>query len=205
MGSARCGSFTGPRLLAGALLCAAGAAAALDDPSADEPSARRPHSAPRLEITATPLPRLDRVDAPAPTQRLDLTYLPQRRSALGLAVGLSGLPASGPGSNVPAPHGWAAAGQPALDLGVHWRHTLDRNHRLDVTAWRRVVPSPQDLALGPAREPSYGARLELNVNAERRTGFVADRGFLGVQLQGGGRITVKRANGGPMVYYRTRF
>jgi hypothetical protein len=32
-----------------------------------------------------------------------------------------------------------------------------------------------------------------------------DRGFIGMQLEGGARITIKRKDGRPMVYYRSAF
>ena len=40
----------------------------------------------------------------------------------------------------------ATARRPPVDLGLHWRYTLDSNYRIDVTAWRRLVP-PDALTL----------------------------------------------------------
>jgi hypothetical protein len=166
------------------------------DPALHAPRAQRPA---RLEISATALPRLDGVDAAGP--RVDLTLLAPRRSAVGLALGMSGVFAP--------PHltgaGLAPAPQPALDVGLHWRHTLDSNQRIDITAWRRMAPQPDAYTLAQGREPTYGARVELNLSPQRKPGLVADRGFLGLQLEGGGRVTVKRKDGRPMIYYRTRF
>jgi hypothetical protein len=34
---------------------------------------------------------------------------------------------------------------------------------------------------------------------------VADRGFIGFQLESGARVTLRRSGGKPMIYYRTRF
>ena len=39
----------------------------------------------------------------------------------------------------------------------------------------------------------------------RSSGLVADRGFVGLQLESGARITVRRSGGKPMIYYRTKF
>ena len=36
-------------------------------------------------------------------------------------------------------------------------------------------------------------------------GLVAERGFLGLQLESGARITVRRSGGKPMLYYRSKF
>jgi len=36
-------------------------------------------------------------------------------------------------------------------------------------------------------------------------GFVADKGFVGFQLESGAKITIKRRRGAPMVYYRNSF
>jgi hypothetical protein len=157
---------------------------------------------PRLEVASTSLPRFDGVDSIGSTQRVDLTLLPPRRSAVGLAVGMSGFaaPATVTGA------GLTAATPPSVDVGLHWRHTFDSNYRIDVTAWRRMAMQPQDAwSLIHLREPTYGARVELNLTPQQRKGFVAERGFVGMQLDNGGRISIRRKNGGPMIYYRTKF
>ena len=46
-----------------------------------------------------------------------------------------------------------------------------------------------------ARQPTYGARVEMQLGSLPQRGFVADRGFLGLQLEGGARITVRRSGG----------
>jgi hypothetical protein len=186
-------------LVAGALAAAssAGAQEALGAAAADV--APLP---PRLEVTSTSLPRFDGVDSISNSQRLDLTLLPPRNSALGLAVGMSGFaaPATVTGA------GLTAATPPSVDVGLHLRHTFDSSYRVDVTAWRRVAMQPQDAwSLVHLREPTYGARVELNLTPQQRKGFVAERGFVGMQLDNGGRISIRRKHGGPMIYYRTKF
>jgi hypothetical protein len=98
----------------------------------------------------------------------------------------------------------AGSASSSLDLGLHWRYTLGSEDRVDVTAWRRMTPIDA-ASLVQSREPSYGARVELRLNPVTRTGLVAERGFLGFQMEGGGRITIRRSGGKPMVYYRTKF
>jgi hypothetical protein len=155
----------------------------------------------RLEFSTSSLPRLDSVDNSLGTQRLDMTLLPPRRSAVGLAVGMSGYFAP----PAPAGAGLSLAPPPFVDVGVHWRHTLDSSYRIDVTAWRRMASQqPDAYSLVQMREPTFGARVELNLTPQRR-GLVAERGFIGVQLDNGGRISIRRKHGGPMLYYRVKF
>ena len=42
-------------------------------------------------------------------------------------------------------------------------------------------------------------------SAQMSKGFTADKGFVGLQLESGARLGVKRKNGGPMFYYRNAF
>ena len=87
---------------------------------------------------------------------------------------------------------------------MHWRYTLDRQYRIDFTAWHRVAAADA-IDLVQSREPTYGARVEMGLGSLPKSGFVADRGFLGLQLDGGARITVRRSAGRPMLYYRATF
>jgi len=155
---------------------------------------------PQLEVSASSLPRFENIDGSNRTSRIDMTWLPPRRTALGLSLGMgtvddSTLPQFGPRNGSPT----------TLDLGVRWRHTLDGNYRIDVTAWRRLMP-PDALTLVQTREPSYGARVEMSLGGGLpKSGLVADRGFVGLQLESGARVTLKRSGGKPMIYYRTKF
>ena len=171
---------------------------------ADLPAARAAErGGPQLEISTTSLPRFDNVDNGNRTSRVDMTtWMAPRRSALGLSLGMTG-----PDSNVPAfssPN--RTSGAPALDLGVKWRYTLDGNYRLDVTAYRRIMP-PDALTMIETRDATqYGARVEMALGSSLpRSGFVADKGFLGLQLESGARVTLKRSGGKPMMYYRSKF
>lgn len=153
---------------------------------------------PQLEVTASTLPRFDGADALTQTTRVDMRLLAPGRSGLGLAVGLNS--ASGGGGAFPT-----LTPARSIDLGVHWRYTFDSNHRFDVTAYRKV-PNGDAISLIESRDPTYGARVEMGFGSRSvRKGFVADRGFVGLQLEGGARVSVKRKNGGPMFYYRNTF
>ncbi|MDF2466259.1 MAG: hypothetical protein K0Q43_4494 [Ramlibacter sp.] len=155
---------------------------------------------PQLEVSASSLPRFENIDGSNRNARIDMTWLPPRRTALGLSLGMgtvdsAPLPAFGPRNGSPT----------SLDLGLHWRHTLDGNYRIDVTAWRRLMP-PDALTLVQTREPSYGARVEMSFGRGiPKSGLVAERGFVGLQLESGARVTLRRSGGKPMIYYRTKF
>lgn len=180
---------------AAVLACAAAPAAAQWDSPLDLEMRAERERAPRLEISTSERPRIDAFDTAAAGPRIDLTMLPPQRSAVGLAMGLSGM----------TPTKAALASQPTMDLGVQWRHTLDSSQSVDVTAWRRITPGAEPMALAQARPTTYGARVEWNLNPKRAKGLVADRGFLGMQLEGGGRIGIRRKDGRPMIYYRNTF
>ena len=190
--------------VAAALLLAAFNAMAQDEvpPAVLASSAAIPQERARalqMEVSASTLPRFDNIDGSSRSSRIDMSWLPPRRSALGLSLGMSGMdgPAFAAGSS--------SAGSPSnVDLGLHWRYTLDSQHRIDVKAWRRMPPGDA-VDLVQSHQPTYGARVEMQLGSAPRTGFVADRGFLGLQLEGGARITVRRSAGRPMIYYRTRF
>ena len=153
----------------------------------------------QLELSTSALPRLDAGDNSFANPRVDLSLLPTRRTAIGPALGMSALAS-------PSPTSLAGTGgqRPTVDLGLPMRHTMDNNQEIDVTAWRRLTQQPDAYTLIQQQEPRYGARVEMNL-AKSRKGLFAERGFVGLQLEGGARISVKRKNGGPMLYYRTAF
>jgi hypothetical protein len=179
------------------LLCSAASGAFAFDEETTSPVER---IRPQLEVSASSLPRFENLDGSNRASRIDMTWLPPRRTALGLSLGMgtvddAALPQFGPRNGSPT----------SLDLGLRWRHTLDGNYRIDVTAWRRLMP-PDALTLVQTREPSYGARVEMSLGSGLpKSGLVADRGFVGLQLESGARVTLKRSGGKPMIYYRTKF
>jgi hypothetical protein len=164
------------------------------------PGLNAERNGPQLEISTTSLPRFDNADNGNRTSRLDMTWMAPRRSALGLSLGMTS-----PDTSTALVAGNRVGLAPSVDLGLRWRYTLDSNYRVDVTAWRRIVP-PDALSLVQAQEASYGARVEMALGAGvPKSGFVADHGFLGVQLDNGARVTLRRSGGHPMVYYRNKF
>jgi hypothetical protein len=158
-------------------------------------------SMPRLEVATSTLPRFDGIDSATRSSRIDMTLLPRhRRSALGLALGVSNPSGANPAL------GPVNTGIASVDLGLHWRYTLDNNYRFDVTAYRRV-PNSDAISLIESSDPTYGARVEFGMGsiATKTRGFVASKGFLGFQLESGARVTIKRSHGVPMLYYRNTF
>jgi hypothetical protein len=118
--------------------------------------------------------------------------LAEAKAAPSLALDLS--PAIG------APPG--RGGAKPLDLGLRWRQPVASEQHVDVTAWRRTDPPAFPLA--HSREPVYGARVEMNLKPSR-TRFVATHRFVGLQLESGDRILLRRSDGNATLYYRTRF
>lgn len=153
-----------------------------------------------IEISASNLPRFDSLDGTSRTrQRLDLALLSPGRASFGITMGLRGL--------APSRNGFTdgvAASLPGVNLGLQYRYIFDNNRRIDITAWRDLGRPNDALALIQSRDSSYGARVEMQL-AGSRSSLVADRGFVGFQLDGGARITLRRSGGKPMVYYRNKF
>ncbi len=172
-------------------------------PSSSSATAGQPMTPARLEVSASNLPRFDNVDGPTRTSRIDMTWLPPRQPGLGLVMGMSlGMTdRTAPGISAGVAY---LNTSPSIDLGFHWRYTMDSQYRIDFTAWHRMAAADA-IDLVQSREPAYGARVEMGLGSMPQRGFVADRGFLGVQLDGGARITVRRSAGKPMLYYRANF
>jgi hypothetical protein len=99
--------------------------------------------------------------------------------------------------------GTTSTASPATDVGVSWRAPL-ASRAVDITGWRRMGPPPDALVQIQQRDPSFGARLEVPL-AKPRSGFTSDLRFIGMQLDNGARIGVRKSNGNPMLYYRQQF
>jgi hypothetical protein len=157
---------------------------------------------PQLEVSGATLPRFDNSGA-THSSRLDITLMPEHRSPSGIGF------AFGVNNPVPAPGAFVSgiAPLPSVDFGIHWRLMFDSSYRFDVTAYRRVS-NADAISLIESHDPSYGARIEMGFSSRANTmskGFVADRGFVGFQLESGARVTFKRSGGVPMLYYRNTF
>lgn len=153
-----------------------------------------------IEVSASNLPRFDNVDGTTRNQqRIDMALLTPGRASFGLTMGVAGLS--------PSRHGIGRAGADGLtgvNLGLQWRYIMDSNRRIDITAWRDIGRPNDALSMIHSRDAGYGARVEMQLSGPRSS-FIADRGFIGLQLDGGARITLRRSGGRPMVYYRSKF
>jgi hypothetical protein len=164
------------------------------------PAEARAETPVRLEVNTSTLPRLDSSDnGLQPGQRVDLALVPEGRSGLGVSVGMTG---SNPRPGMLPGMGFAP--RTNVDVGVKWRQVV-HSQQVDVTAWRRVSTDDDAYSLVQTRQPVYGARVEMKLDSADKSGFKAEKGFIGMQLEGGAKISIKRKNGGPMVYYRTAF
>ncbi len=151
----------------------------------------------RMQVRSSTLPRLEAQDSGFQAPRVDLSLTPSNSHGLGAVVGLSGFHASNA-----VPLGFQPQ-RPSVDLGLRWSQK-----QIDVMAWRRMNTPDDAYSLAQMKEqPVYGARVEMNLAAAagKKNTFGIDRGFLGMQLESGARISIKRRHGGPMVYYRTAF
>ncbi len=165
-------------------------------------------SRPQLAVSATPVPSLAAADAAQPRVRIDITGWSRgpEQSGLGLSMGSSTRPSPGAGyAFVPlSPRGGAVAD---LDVALRWRsQPLSGNRRVDLAAFRRSVPDAADLARsGEANEPVYGARVEMQFASARSRRLVPELGAIGMQLDGGAKISLRAKRGKPMLYYRASF
>src|SRR6478609_9128997 len=152
---------------------------------------------PRLEVNSSTLPRLDAQDSGFQAPRVDLAFSPQNRG-LGVVLGMGNV---GLRSAV-QPNSFSS--QPSVDLGLRWRQVVYSN-QIDVTAWRRMNTDQDAYNLIQLRQPMYGARVEMKLGDGNKSFINAAGGFLGFQLESGAKISVKRKDGRPMIYYRTAF
>lgn len=159
-----------------------------------------PAGAGRVEVQTSTLPRLEAQDGGFQAPRLDVSLLPTRRSyGFSPVLGVGGIGPQRP----PLPG--LAAPRASFDLGLRWTQRLAGRQRVDITAWRRMNNEEDAYMLAQMQQPVYGARVELNLSPVRKTGFALDHGFIGLQLESGARISIKRKDGHPMFYYRTTF
>lgn len=151
----------------------------------------------RVQIRTSAVPRIDAPDSGFQAPRVDVSLSPADGRGMSPMFGISG------GGAAPTTSGLQS--QPtSLDVGLRLSHPL-RSQQVDITAWRRMNNLDDVSTLAQMRQPTYGARVELDLSPVRSSGLTLDRGFLGMQLEGGARITIKRKDGRPMVYYRSAF
>jgi hypothetical protein len=151
----------------------------------------------RMEIRTSAVPRLEGQDSGFQAPRVDISFATPDGRGLSPLLGLTGV---SPAPSIPG----LPSLRPGLDIGMRLTHAL-QNQRVDITAWRRMNAPDDVYTLAVTRQPLYGARLELDLAPASKSGLALDHGFVGMQLEGGARITIKRKDGRPMVYYRTAF
>lgn len=91
----------------------------------------------------------------------------------------------------------------SADVGLQWRQPVGSRGLVDITAWRRSTPPTDALSMIQQREPVFGARFEFKLAA--RKSFATDMKFIGLQLDSGARIGIRKSNGNPTIYYRQTF
>ena len=154
----------------------------------------------RVQVQTSALPRLDLQDSGFQAPRVDVSVFPgAHRRGLGAVMGMSGF-----APRQPLPPLGLQPARPSFDLGLRWSQRL-QSQQIDITAWRRMNTEDDAYTLAQMRQPVYGARVELDLSAGRKGLFATERGFIGLQLESGARISLKRRNGRPMIYYRTTF
>ena len=92
------------------------------------------------------------------------------------------------------------------DLGLQWRQPVGSGRTIDIMAWRRVTPRERErdaLSMIQDREPVYGARLEMRITA--RKSFATELKAIGLQLDNGAKIMLRRKDGNPTIYFRQQF
>jgi len=185
----------------------AGQSALLAQEAADAPivvaQARTDPSAPRMEVQTSALPRLEAQDSGFQAPRVDVSLFPSPNRGMAAVLGVSSTatPLQPQGANIGLP-----AARAGVDVGLRFSHMLQNRNEIDITAWRRMNAPEDAYSLIQAREPVvYGARVEMKIKPAKFGGLGIEKGLLGFQLQSGARISIKRKDGQPMVYYRTAF
>jgi hypothetical protein len=153
----------------------------------------------RVQVQTSSVPRLDAQDSGFQAPRVDVSVFPANAYGLGAVVGVSGFTARQPQALGLAPRGTN------VDFGLRWTHKLQSQHQIDVTAWRRMNTADDAYSLIQNREPVYGARVEMNIKPAKVSFMGLEKAFLGFQLESGAKISIKRKDGRPMIYYRTTF
>jgi len=96
-----------------------------------------------------------------------------------------------------------APGVGGQEIGLQWSQPFGARQSIDITAWRRSEPVDA-MSLIRQRDPVLGARLEIRLSPARR-GLITDYRFLGIQLDNGARIGLRRKDGNPAITYRQTF
>jgi hypothetical protein len=87
-----------------------------------------------------------------------------------------------------------------LNLGLQWRRQPAGGFSVQATVWRRI--SLDARPAGAPAEPIYGAQLEMELRRDPRASL---RDLLGMQLNNGGRISLKPRRNEVTIYYKVSF
>jgi hypothetical protein len=154
----------------------------------------------RVQVQTSALPRVvEATDAGFQAPRVDVSLFPANGGGMGAVFGMSTTAGAQPPGLGLAPQ------RLSVDVGLRFSHRFQNENQIDITAWRRMNTADDAYTQIQMRQPTYGARVEMEIKPAKYGALALDRGFLGMQLEGGGRISIKRKYGGPMVYYRTAF
>lgn len=96
----------------------------------------------------------------------------------------------------------------STDIGLKWRQPFgSHGNTVDIAAWRRSTPPTDALSMIREREPVFGARLEFRLTSgtSRFVSDLKEMRFIGLQLDSGARLGIRRMNGNPTLYYRMTF
>lgn len=100
---------------------------------------------------------------------------------------------------VQANQGMRAPGQ--LNLALRWRQQSLGGHAVDASIWHSLTADP-GLTDPADTEPLYGAQVEMELRSDRKAAL---RDLLGMKLDNGARISLRRRNGQMAIYYRVQF
>ena len=146
-------------------------------------------AAPRFEVTAQPVARMDFITDPG--TRVEATgWASGTTHAVGVALGTQF-------DRVAAMPGQAPQLETSLSVGLRWRSSLSARQRVDVAAWRRLAAADEQAGLS--------TRIELQFSSPRSSVALADFGAIGMQLEGNAKVQLKIRRGKPMFYYRSKF
>lgn len=103
---------------------------------------------------------------------------------------------------VAPPNGTAVPERGAV--GFRWRQPSFYPANVDITAWRRLAPTADAIALVQQQDTLHGARVEMKLKSASARSVFEDK-LVGLRLDSGARIGLKKSNGSPTMYYRNQF
>ncbi len=93
------------------------------------------------------------------------------------------------------------AAKPAAEADLVWVPLWD----VGDAGRQPVAPATDAYSLSKGQRLNGGPRADAPLTSEGSPGLIINRDALGVQLDGGARVTIQRSDGGQKLYYRNRF